>query len=343
MSGVYLSGTNPEKWAELYRQNWERVFNEPFSRATSVEQAEIVIVKDHTIYSAAVWLIRTMRNRFGGKKKTFILVRGEPRVVMPLNYGFWSQYYDLVISLGSLTSDGSEFLLPWPWRGGEHGDVFDSIEVADFSDQVEVNPKAGRNGVCMIAANKLGAVPGELYSLRKRACAEIEEIRLFGEGWKLGIPSKLLTYLKATFTALLAIAYSPKSSVSWFGRNPHSGGAVSSKLECLADYRVSVVIENSATYVSEKLFDAINAGTLPVYVGPDLSKVAFLEGLFIPANPTVESIRESIDTALAEDYDHFIARRREFLLSRELRAFAPIAVAERITRMVFEHRNRLIK
>ena len=49
------------------------------------------------------------------------------------------------------------------------------------------------------------------------------------------------------------------------------GGPVSDKLKFLADYKFSICFENSKTagYISEKLSDAFEAGTIPIYYGDD--------------------------------------------------------------------------
>ena len=49
------------------------------------------------------------------------------------------------------------------------------------------------------------------------------------------------------------------------------GGPVEDKLKFLADYKFSICFENSKTqgYISEKLSDAFEAGTIPIYYGDD--------------------------------------------------------------------------
>jgi hypothetical protein len=49
------------------------------------------------------------------------------------------------------------------------------------------------------------------------------------------------------------------------------GGSVENKLDFLKDYKFSICFENSKTagYVSEKLSDAFEAGTIPIYYGDD--------------------------------------------------------------------------
>jgi hypothetical protein len=43
-------------------------------------------------------------------------------------------------------------------------------------------------------------------------------------------------------------------------------------MDTLSRYKYAIVIENSADFVSEKLFDCVSAGCLVLYVGPNLDE-----------------------------------------------------------------------
>jgi hypothetical protein len=47
--------------------------------------------------------------------------------------------------------------------------------------------------------------------------------------------------------------------------------SVTDKFEVLSESEFHLVIENSSTYVSEKLIDAMVGGAIPIYYGPSLS------------------------------------------------------------------------
>ena len=55
-------------------------------------------------------------------------------------------------------------------------------------------------------------------------------------------------------------------------------------------YKYAIIIENEADFVSEKLFDAIAAKCVPIYVGPDLSKYKKLSRCIIQLEPNLNKI-----------------------------------------------------
>lgn len=123
----------------------------------------------------------------------------------------------------------------------------------------------------------------ELYSERLRALEFFsghDEIDLYGVGWdqlpfrvgegRVRLPSPIVRtsrYLRA-HTPFLSIH--PKDELirkTW-------RGAVDSKFETLAGYTFALTYENQVLdgWINEKLFDAMLAGTVPIYLGaPDIT------------------------------------------------------------------------
>ena len=107
-------------------------------------------------------------------------------------------------------------------------------------------------------------VPGELYSKRIEAMAALAPlgiIDLYGRGWAKwwSRTSMWLPYWKNRKT-LMSIYK----------------GACDSKYEVLGQYKFSLCFENMAMkgYVTEKIFDCLYAGTIPLYLGaPDISSL----------------------------------------------------------------------
>ena len=129
-----------------------------------------------------------------------------------------------------------------------------------------------KNKFVIIQGNKFSARKGELYSLRRKVIQGLkEEIDLYGTNWNKGIGfdwwhwsrSALNSNLKEI--SLNSISGLGRHYVNYFGETSH-------KRETMAGYRLAIVIENSSDFVSEKLFDAISAGCLVVYVGPSLEE-----------------------------------------------------------------------
>jgi hypothetical protein len=106
-------------------------------------------------------------------------------------------------------------------------------------------------------------------------------------------------------------------NIRWAFLKPASYlGVAKSKVETLSSYKVSLVIENNGSYMSEKLVDCILAGTIPVYVGESISGFQVPQDLVVVSRPEVGSIIESIDEALSWDSYEFRLRAKEWA-SRE--------------------------
>ena len=318
-SKIFFDGPQSDSWRQVFEAVWTEVFGEDPDFVTEIGQANFVVITDHTIKSAIPQLLRTLKNKILKERRKFVLIRGEPRVVMPLNYGIYSRFYDLVISLGSLEPNGEGFEVRWPWTP--------PVLVA-------AKARSAREGACLMNANKLGLVAGELYSLRKQAAKELD-VALFGPGWNMSFGEKVIVALKALMLSTLALSVNPRSAHSWFQRNPSSHGLVPDKFDVIKQFKVSLVIENSATYVSEKLLDAIAGGTIPVYVGPDITKISLLDGLYVRCDPSLDDLRKGIDIALAMGPEEFWTRRESFLESKELESFTRESVAKEIVSKMY--------
>jgi carbamoylphosphate synthase small subunit len=91
------------------------------------------------------------------------------------------------------------------------------------------------------------------------------------------------------------------------------------KIGILSKYRVSLVIENEMTYLSEKLFDAWFAGCIPVYVGPEISDYGIPRSLVFQAEPNLRSIENQINRAIQSDYLTFQHELAEWLNSSQVK------------------------
>jgi hypothetical protein len=92
-------------------------------------------------------------------------------------------------------------------------------------------------------------------------------------------------------------------------------GPVQDKIETLSRFRVSLVIENSNDYFSEKLLDSLFSGTIPVFVGPPIFAGFSDPKIAIQVSPNLESIRAGIDEAQKLDYVSWKENIYEFIKS----------------------------
>lgn len=168
-----------------------------------------------------------------------------------------------------------------------------------------------------ISANKWSMIKGEYYSLRRRAYNEIGVVDVFGPGWNKSTAQELTMVAKEFIIALYNGTFPAISNLKWSLKRPHNYlGIAQSKVRVLASYEVSLVIENSEGYMSEKLVDCILAGTIPVYVGERAEVYGIPKSLVIQADPTIDSIKSSISRALNLDGGKFRAEAKEWAQSQ---------------------------
>lgn len=217
------------------------------------------------------------------------LIRQEPQIVRPQNYrpDYLSQM-DFVIDVGRPPS-ASPSRVNWPqdWN-------LQILELSKSESLERIDKPV------MINRNLISFVKGEMYSLRRLVAQRSTEIDVWGMGWQISLPTKV----KRLFDELLiplrnGSPVNPSSMQGWFQSPRSYKGQSVDKLSTLSTYKYSLVIENSLDYMSEKLFDCLFAGTLPIYVGPDPSEFGIPASLAIRSEPNIESVFESIELARA--------------------------------------------
>lgn len=171
-----------------------------------------------------------------------VLFIGEPPIVCPLN---WERRlhepYRTIFTWHDPLADGRRYVkfhfpLPEQYAG------------------VPDPPFAARKLLVNISGNKTSPEAGELYSARVRSIrycegAIPEEFDLYGHGWETGDAD--------------GRAY------------PSFRGSVLHKWDVLPHYRFSLCYENQQLtgYVTEKLFDCLRCGVIPVYLGaPEIAQ-----------------------------------------------------------------------
>ncbi|MFT5222999.1 MAG: hypothetical protein ACI867_001309 [Glaciecola sp.] len=235
--GLFGSGTPLDRDGVLapYVQLRETMRAEGFELRTVDELTE----------PAAAWLhldSRASRAPDVDPRRTVVVVL-EPEVVAP-------HWYD-TIKAGRL--DVAEIHL----LSAELADE-DKIRLIRYPQNITIaaDSETPRDlDVVMINSRKRAVrTTGELYSKRERMAAGLArrgDIAVFGNGWG-----------KAT----------PRHPVSWWrnlaiGRS--DGGTIGAKADVLRRARFCLCFENSRHpgYLTEKLFDAMAAGAIPIYLG----------------------------------------------------------------------------
>lgn len=196
-------------------------------------------------------------------KSRRILVFWEPRIVD-------KTYYDKKI-----LREYGHFFAPsknWLDEAGVEGEIFNWPQAKSAQIEPFEMWRKRKKAFVIIQGNKFSARKGELYSLRRRVIkSKTIPIDLYGKNWNEGIFLDLARWVNsARKSNLREISFSSIRGAAF--RYENYMGEVISKQEILSKYRYSIVIENQANYVSEKLFDSVSAGCATLYLGQKLSK-----------------------------------------------------------------------
>jgi hypothetical protein len=94
-------------------------------------------------------------------------------------------------------------------------------------------------------------------------------INLYGRGWEK-LPCRQIVKAFANFLLNFKYGFSKNALKFTKTQYPYYQGESKSKFTTLESYKISIVIENHNSYISEKIFDSLNSGCITIYVGPNL-------------------------------------------------------------------------
>jgi hypothetical protein len=197
--------------------------------------------------------------------KNRILVIWEPKVVEDkIRSRKIRKLYGTVIYASRLwTQEYGEKFFDWPQSIDKFGDV-------TYDDWLK-----RENSAVMIQGNKYSLHKDEQYSLRRSVIKEFENspqtLALYGSNWDAGFVYNLRSWIASSRRIRIRnwAVWTFKKSVTKY---PNYLGEIGDKHQTNSRYRVTIAIENSEDYVSEKLFDALSSGTYVVYLGPRLNE-----------------------------------------------------------------------
>lgn len=246
--------------------------------------------------------------RLGLSPKNCTLIRMEPSVVLPDNFSrSHLKKFGKVITVGGDHSPQSNCVywpLVWPKQS-----------------EIQAMTKVGRlDRIVLINGNKTSFVRGELYSLRRSAIRNFGNLDLYGTDWSSKFFTRLTTAVRSLGHTLLSLKTPTISGLKlWFRTYPNAKGPVLDKIDVMSKYKYALVIENSSEYMSEKLMEALFAGCIPIYVGPNPENFGIPRDLVIRAKSNISSIRDAVNNAEGWNIDEFLVRLKKFLDSPETR------------------------
>ncbi len=210
----------------------------------------------------------------------------------------------------------------------------------------ELWKRRDRKFLALVSQNKLPVLDyNELYTERLRALehfARTDEIDLYGIGWdqmpfRVG-ERKLSPHLVRVYRFL-------RTRVPLGELHPYASvikqvyrGPVESKYETLSGYTFALTYENQVLdgWVNEKLFDAMLAGAVPIYLGaPDITDYV-PKDCFIDKRDygTYGELRDYLRSLSPEDVETYRQNARDYLSSEMYRPFTKDAFAEIFVRAV---------
>lgn len=196
-------------------------------------------------------------------------------------------------------------------------------------------PFSSKETLALIAANKsapawkallmkmlYGPKVRLIYPLRKRLVSSLAKsgvIHLYGKGWDADPDLNVRKVYKGMVPA---------------------GG----KTDTLARYKFTLCFENAIFpgYLTEKIFDAFIAGSVPVYLGdPEVEKIVPKEA-FIDARdyPDAEGLMDRLLEMSELEHEKFLNAGREFLLSPAFKEFEHTAFVDRVLNLIYLYERR---
>lgn len=236
-----------------------------------------------------------------------VLLKTEPSVTWPLNLKASLKEYDLIFQSAS----GLKDMIEQPWLNGPSPD-FDNLP------QFDREAGGASDKIVMLSANKLSLVKGELYSLRRIVIRTLgDKLIVYGHDWSNTFIWKVKKLLAEVFISLRFFTpISLSGGRLWFNPKPPSVvGPIESKFQAHRGSRYALVIENSMELRTEKLYQAIEAGAFPVYVGPEIEDDIPKE-LFVHSEPRGDAVLEAIEKIKSLDYGAWGSAREKWLKSR---------------------------
>ena len=182
-----------------------------------------------------------------------------------------------------------------------------------------------RHGIIIVNSNKRAVLKaGELYTERLRALkyfAASGGIDLWGRLWENGLDE-----MEAEFG----------DAVRQTWRGP-----VDDKHEAMSRYRFAICYENMILdgWITEKLFDCLYAGVVPIYLGaPDIGD-AVDPACYIDARRFADyrEMQRYLDSISDTEYEAMRIAGRDYLASAQFRQFSPDAFADRFISDIEQH------
>lgn len=270
----------------------------------------------------------------GGKPELAMLVRQETDSVYPGQYRKRvEKKYGLVLTLGGVKKlRKHDFFLghayiysPKPTFPRTDDSKFLNVFNLRKTDKVyDVSTWRARPiYFSFVGANKVGLSSKNNYAIRRKLVDELASsgLEVYGPLWNDGFKRRLINRISMMLWGLKTHQRPPLWSIysDLFRKYKNAKGEVPDKHSILLSSKFSLIVENSDLMITEKLFDAMLSGSIPVYYGPDLSQFDLPADIAIEIKKSKVPIRELLASLSDEEIERRLGIIKRFLESQSFR------------------------
>lgn len=211
----------------------------------------------------------------------------------------------------------------------------------NYSYNVKANFELGKRdrNLIVISGNKLSKHPKELYSERLAVIKWYEKnhkgyLDLYGTDWDVKIfPSNLFGLVLNKINRQFRLIKNNYSSYK---------GKLKRKAEVLAQYNFCLCFENAygfSGYITEKIFDSLMAGAIPIYKGADNIAEYIPKNCYIDYDDfaTIEEMHNFLTKLTDNDIIGYQLAIRKFLSSNAVDGFTIETFVSTTIEIIIEH------
>jgi hypothetical protein len=273
-------------------------------------------------------LLRKVKNH----DSKLVLIRLEPRAVLPIQYKKRIENkYDLIITPGGQVDSESKFI-GWPYKYDLNPSKPDArftnlksvIKEAVGEGYFEIEQwNAKKNAVVLVAANKVSPTSKSNYSTRRHLAKNLSPqfLYVYGPLWQASIIN-LIVHSFRVMVYSIRTGYLPNIKEIYgnlFAKYLNFVSEPDDKHEVIREFKYSLVIENSSDYCSEKIFDAMINGSIPIYVGPKIAEKYLPSSLYLWCGGSAQELTVLVETFTEKNSADMLKSMKDYLVSDEFR------------------------
>ena len=289
----------------------------------------------------------------GGNPNRAVLILLEPEAVYPSQYKLKVLgKYGLILRPGNpIHCNPLKKFIAWPYESNANP-LTPSAQKIPLKDRIADNVNRGlfeidhwrvrEQYLTLINSNKVSPAFKENYSLRRRFAREIEPeiLSVYGDLWEAKIWKKIRHRLEVFIFSMMS-GYCPNirniyGNLHW--SYPSSRGNIVDKQEVLQNFKFNIVIENDPSYISEKIFDSMINGCIPIYSGPNIPNEIIPVGSYIALPEIPSQLISTLEALTNVELKRILSQIQAFISSSTfLSVWDKDLVFEHISQEIYFH------